>query len=145
MSKIKILFEMNLKTGVMTFTPIEGDPEAVANLIKPVGGGMAALKERLSYLKDLPEVSWVEFEPANVFIGFSKFPEDLKQIMNAAAVLGSKSFGFDIYVWACRADDPGWRPGSSPCHYSVMTRNGVPQENNYPLDLRWLDSVGMVH
>lgn len=85
--------------------------------------GQAALEARLAYLKDIPEISWVEFDKNDVYIGFKKRTLDLKTIVHAAAVHGNNAYGSGVHVWAVEAMRKGWRPGDGP-YYCVATARG---------------------
>lgn len=64
-----------------------------------------SLEKRLTYLNDIPEVSWTQFSGNNVYIGFKEFPADLRAIINAAAIWGNRASGFKVHVWAVKAQN----------------------------------------
>ena len=84
----------------------------------------AALRERLAYLKDLPDVSWVEFVTNNVYIGLKNKPADLKAIVGDAAVAGSKVYGFTVHVWAVDEKYRGVEPRKRPYFCKATARRG---------------------
>ena len=63
-----------------------------------------ALKNRLSYLNDTPEVSVVKYIDNQVYIGFNDRPFDIGIIVGAAAAVGSQAYGSMISVWGCVYD-----------------------------------------
>ncbi|MEW6670186.1 MAG: hypothetical protein AB1427_00700 [Thermodesulfobacteriota bacterium] len=83
-----------------------------------------ALNNRLSYLKDIPEIAWVRIERNNVYIGFKERPPDLNNIVNAAAVHGNRAYGFGVHVWAIEAKYPNWKPGDAPFYCEATARQG---------------------
>jgi hypothetical protein len=89
-----------------------------------------ALNEKLSYLSDIPEISWVEIENNNVFIGFNTIPTDLSIIVRGAAVQGNLAYGFGVHVWAVKAEDHNWRPGSGPYYCEATARSGKITKSN---------------
>lgn len=58
------------------------------------------LKNRLDYLYEIPEISWVKFERNSVYIGFTSVPSDLTLILGAAAFHGNKAIDFGVHVYA---------------------------------------------
>ncbi len=88
-----------------------------------------ALQERLAYLKDLPDVSWVEFDTNNVYIGLKDKPENLKAIVGDAAVAGSKVYGFTVHVWAVDEKYRGVEPRKRPYFCKATARRGEIREN----------------
>ena len=90
-----------------------------------------ALEERLTYLNDIPEISWVEFDGNDVYIGFNKRPSDLGSIVRGAAAFGNKAYGFGVHVWAVPAAEKGWRPGKGSNSYCSATgRYGKVEKSN---------------
>ena len=83
-----------------------------------------ALNKELSYLSEIPEVSWYEVERNNVYIGFSPLPDDWGIIIKGAALRGNKVINFGCHVWAVDANKMGWRPGDSPFYGEVTARHG---------------------
>jgi len=77
----------------------------------------AALRERLAYLKDLPDVSWVEFVTNNVYI------------VGDAAVAGSKVYGFTVHVWAVDEKYRSVEPRKRPSFCKATARRGEIREN----------------
>ena len=67
------------------------------------------LAEALAYLNEIDDMTWVEVDSNNAYLGFASVPEDLALIVNAAAMNGNKVLGFGVHVWAVQAD-LGWRP-----------------------------------
>ena len=65
----------------------------------------AALEERLVYLTDIPEISWVEFDGNNVYIRFYKRRSDLGSNERGAAAFGKGAYGFGVNVWAVPASE----------------------------------------
>ena len=90
----------------------------------------AALENRLAYLKDIPEIAWVEFDGNDVYIGFKQRPSDLRAIVNAAAVWGNRAYGFGVHVWAVEAKYRGWRPGNAPYYCEATARYGKIQDSS---------------
>jgi hypothetical protein len=88
-----------------------------------------ALRERLAYLKDLPNVSWVEFDTNNVYIGLKEKPADLKAIVGDAAVAGSKVYGFAVHVFAVDEKYRGVEPIKRPYFCKATARHGEIREN----------------
>ncbi len=99
---------------------------ALAVVVLGCGGGDAvedspALRQRMQYLNDLSQVSWLDIEGGNVFIGFDQRPSDLAAIVNTAAGVAYKTYGKKVHVYAVQGGKPGWRPGDGPvlCEASV--------------------------
>jgi hypothetical protein len=90
----------------------------------------AALTKRLSYLQNIPEISWVEYERNNVYIGFNKRPDDLRTIINAAAAMGNRAYGFGVHVWAVKANQRGWRPGDGEYYCEATARYGKVEKSS---------------
>jgi len=84
----------------------------------------AVLKDHLKYLNDITEISWVEFNDNNVYIGFNSKPSDLRMIINGAALKGNRAIERGVHVWATAADQRGWRPGKGPYYCSATARGG---------------------
>jgi len=89
-----------------------------------LAGDSNVLKQRLEYLKDIPEISCVEFDDNDVYIGFSTRPLDLRIIVNAAAVHGNNAYGSGVHVWAVNASQKGWRPGDGSYCCTATARGG---------------------
>lgn len=88
------------------------------------------LQDRLAYLRDIEEVTWVEFDDNNVYIGFNSRPPDLSIIMNAAAIHGNRAYGHGVHLWAVPANLPGWRPGKGPYYCTATARYGKIEHND---------------
>lgn len=88
------------------------------------GEDAAALKSSLQYLSKIDEVRWLEFDRNNVYIGFDRRPADLAAVVNAAAVIGNRAYGFGVHVWAVNAENSGWRPGDGPYYCEATARHG---------------------
>jgi len=93
-------------------------------------GDADALAKRLSYLKDIPEVSWVKFDDNNVYIGFKTLPGDLGAIVNAAAIHGNRAIDFGVHVWAVPETQKNFRPGLDPSYCSATARHGKIESNS---------------
>lgn len=89
----------------------------------------AALQERLAYLKDLPDVSWVEFVTNNVYIGLKDKPENIKTVVGDAAVAGSRVYGFTVHVFAVDEKYRGVEPRKRPYLCKATARRGEIREN----------------
>lgn len=88
----------------------------------------SALRERLAYVENLSEVAWLEFDGGDVYIGFSRRPPDLANIVNTAAVAGHQAHGARVTVWAVDGGAPGWRPGDGEPFCKVTIRLGSIEE-----------------
>jgi hypothetical protein len=88
-----------------------------------------ALRTRLAYLKNLPDVSWVEFVTNNVYIGLKDKPEDLKSIVGDAAVAGSKVYGFAVHVFAVDEKYRNVEARKRPYICQATARHGKIREN----------------
>ena len=89
-----------------------------------------AFKNKLAYLNNIPEISWVEFDGNNAYIGFKKYPPDLRLIMSSAALIGNKANGFGVHLWAVEATQRGWRPGKGHYYCECTARYGKIQNNS---------------
>ena len=71
----------------------------------PLGGSRSGtLSEELDYLRDIAEISWVHFEGQTVYIGVTHpIPDDLRLIVRAAAMHGSRVVGGSVSVFAVDA------------------------------------------
>lgn len=69
------------------------------------------LMARLSYLRELPEVTWIEVDDNNVFIGWHRIPADFRSVNIAAANLGNRTIDFGVHIWSLKSSQSGWRPG----------------------------------
>ncbi len=95
------------------------------------GGGSepvdnTALRERMQYLNDMVQVSWVDFEGGDVYVGFAERPLDLPIIVNTAAAAAAKAHGKKIHIYAVQGGQPGWRPGDGPVLCEASVRMGMP-------------------
>ena len=90
----------------------------------------AALKHELAYLQNIPEVSWVEFDENDVYIGFNERPSDLRLIMSSAALIGNRAYGFGVHLWAVKATQRGWRPGKGSYYCECTARYGKIKDNS---------------
>ena len=88
------------------------------------GRDQAALNQKLSYLADINEISWVEIDENNVYVGFNKIPSDFSTIVRGAAVQGNRAYGFGVHAWAVNAKNTNWRPGSGPYYCEATARHG---------------------
>jgi hypothetical protein len=88
-----------------------------------------ALESRLGYLKDIPEVAWVNYNSNNVYIGFNKRPQDLASIVGGAGLFGNRAYGFGVHVWAVPADNKNWKIGD-PFYCEATGRYGKVQDND---------------
>jgi len=86
------------------------------------------LMERLQYLNDVKEITWVEIEKNVVYIGFDPVPADWQLVIRAAALHGNKVIGFGTHVWATYGDREGWRPGDSSYLGEITARHGRIEE-----------------
>ena len=82
------------------------------------------LRENLSYLQQIPEVEWVEFERNMVFIGWKKLPPEFVAVNHEAALNGYKAIGFGVHVWSVMAEHKRWRPGEAPYLCETTAREG---------------------
>lgn len=86
------------------------------------------LRNELSYLIDIEEVSWYEVNNNNVYIGFSPVPNDWNLIIRGAAFRGNKAIDFGVHVWALEGSQRGWRPGDGSYLGEVTARYGRVQD-----------------
>ena len=111
---------MNLKGTIQAL----GLAVAVVIIASPaIGRDNSALKKRLTYLRDIEEVAWVEFEDNDVYVGFTHRPSDLAAVINTAALHGNRAHGFGVHVWAVFANPRGWRPGDGPYYCEATARS----------------------
>ena len=82
------------------------------------------LKESLLYLSEIQEIAWYEIEGNDIYIGFSKLPDDWRMIIKGAAIKGNEAINFGCHVWAVDASKRGWRPGDSSYYGEVTARYG---------------------
>lgn len=75
----------------------------------------AALSKRLSYLKDIPEISWVIIVKNNVYLGFVKKINDMGAICRGAAVQGNRAYGFGVHVYAVDGYQADWKKAKHYC------------------------------
>lgn len=94
-----------------------GSSEAVDN---------TALRQRMAYLNDMAQVSWVDFEGGDVYVGFDERPSDLPMIVNTAAAAAAKAHGKKVHIYAVKGGQPGWRPGDGPVLCEASVRMGMP-------------------
>ena len=103
---------------------------AVAAVGTGCGGDAAvdnsALRERMQYLLNLNEVSWIDFDGGNVYVGFAKRPPDLANVVNSAAVLAHRAHGRTVHLFAVEGGQPGWRPGDGHVMCEASMKMGVP-------------------
>ncbi len=88
-----------------------------------------ALKNRLAYLNDISEVSWVRYDRNNVYVGFNKKPRDLASIVGGAAFFGNQAYSFGVHVWAIPANNPNWKVGD-PYYCEATGRGGRVKDND---------------
>jgi len=91
---------------------------------------VAALKSKLNYLNSLPEISWVQFKGNDVIIGFNILPNDLRLIMNAAALNGNRAYGSGVHLWAVHAEYKNWNVWKDPYICTATARYGKIEVNN---------------
>lgn len=84
----------------------------------------ASLSQSVKYLSDISEVSWIEVNDNNVYVGFNPVPSDWNAIIRAAALQGNKATNYGVHVWAIRGAQKGWRPGDSGLVGEVTARYG---------------------
>jgi hypothetical protein len=82
------------------------------------------LRQELSYLNDIEEVAWYEVDDNDVIVGFEPLPEDWELVIRGAALRGNRAIDFGCHVWAVKAKDRGWRPGTGPYYGEVTARQG---------------------
>jgi len=63
-------------------------------------GKDSKLENRLNYLYEIPEISWVRFDDNSVYIGFTSIPSDITLILGGAAFFGNKAIDFGVHVYA---------------------------------------------
>ena len=76
-------------------------------------GDQHILFKSVKYLTDIPEVSWIEVEQNDVYIGWNSIPSDFDMINRFAAMIGNRAINFGVHVWSIQASKKGWRPGDS--------------------------------
>jgi len=110
------------------WVPLLSAADTIQPIIQKVGTSktrdQAALQKRLLYLSDIPEISWVEFDGNNVYIGFKERPPDLRAIINAAAVHGNRALGFGVHVWAVPESQKGLYSGFNSYYCTATARYG---------------------
>lgn len=92
------------------------------------GGGQvdnAALVESMQYLHNLSEVSWVEFDGGDIYVGFNERPPDLAIIVNSAIATAAKAHPKPVHIWAVSGGAAGWRPGDGPVFCEAAMRMGM--------------------
>ncbi len=67
----------------------------------------SALRDRMQYLLNLDEVSWIDFEGGNVYVGFARRPPDLANIVNSATVLANRAHGKKVHLFAVEGGQLG--------------------------------------
>ena len=87
-----------------------------------------ALKERLSYLKDIPEISWIVIVKNNVYLGFNKKINDMGAICRGAALNGNRAYGFGVHVYAVDGHQADWRKAKHYCR-ATARRGKVTRSN----------------
>ena len=70
------------------------------------------LADAYAYLKEQPDVAWVETQDNNVYIGFRSKPEDLSTVVRAAAFVGRSAVNETVHVWAVDGTQLHWRPSN---------------------------------
>ena len=84
-----------------------------------------ALRERMQYLNDLDEVSWMDFDGGEVYVGFNTRPPDLGLTMASAVAATSEAHGNrKVRLVAVDGGAPGWRPGDGPIFCSATIQLG---------------------
>jgi ankyrin repeat protein len=78
----------------------------------------------LGGIRLMPEVSWLEIDRNDVYVGFKKFPNDINQLIRAWALQGSREINFGVHVWAIENVSSGWRPGQSGHYITITARDG---------------------
>ena len=64
-----------------------------------------------SSIVEMDEVDWVEYDDNEVYVGFNKFPSDLKPMINVWALQANRALDFGVRVFAVLNAPKGWRPG----------------------------------
>jgi len=98
--------------------------------VGPIGGDQHAhkLHSIVSIIHRLPEVQWVETDDNTIYIGFSDFPDDTRQLIRAWALQANAKTGFGVHVWAVQAVRRGWRPGEPGRFITTTARGGTIRE-----------------
>jgi hypothetical protein len=92
----------------------------------------SALASSLSYLFDLPQVAWVEYDQNRVYVGFTTVNSDVLQVVRTAAINGSKAYGAPVQVWGVRIEYGGWTPGDLPYICTAVGARGEVTSSNCP-------------
>ncbi len=82
------------------------------------------LREKLSYLDNITEIEWVEFEQNSVYIGWKRLPKNFIQINHQAALRGNAAIDFGAHVWSVPAESLRWRPGHGTYYCETTARQG---------------------
>ena len=92
----------------------------------------ATISSALAYLKEVPEISWVEFEGNEAYLGFSTIPDDFEAVVNLAALNANRAIGRGAHVWAVDANKakPGWRPGDAGFICEATARHGKVEDSS---------------
>jgi len=85
------------------------------------------LRAELAYLNEISEIAWWEVESNNVYIGFSRVPDDpgLVLICQGAALRGNRAIDFGVHVWGSVGAPRGARPDTPGVQwYETTARYG---------------------
>ncbi len=88
------------------------------------------LSRQLTYLKKIPEVTWVQVQRNSVYIGWRVRPDDLRAIVGAAAYQGNRAIGFGVHIY--NYDSTRFQtPSTGPLFFCTATfRYGEHKKNN---------------
>ncbi len=71
----------------------------------------------LTYLKSVPEISWLEIEGSNIIIGWNGYSSNFSAINRTAAKKASRKVPGEIRIYSVNANQKGWRPKKdAPAH-----------------------------
>jgi len=98
--------------------------------VGPIGGDQHGHKLRslTSGIRALPQVRWVETDGNTIYIGFSDFPDDTRQLIRAWALQANARTEQGVHVWAVQGVPRGWRPGEAGRFITTTARGGTIRE-----------------
>ncbi|QPJ60605.1 MAG: hypothetical protein G3M70_01365 [Candidatus Nitronauta litoralis] len=68
------------------------------------------LWKSLTYLKSVPEISWIEVDGKNIILGWNGYPPNFSRINRTAAKKVSRKVRGEIKVYSVKEHLKGWRP-----------------------------------
>ncbi len=88
------------------------------------------LKQSVKYLKEIPEVKWVNVKRNSVIVGWKGFSPKFNMINTKAALKDTQATGRTVHVWSVRHTQKNWITGTRHFLCKTTARNGQVKETS---------------